>query len=53
MICFLLVRHLDDVINMAFHKTENSNNYYFHFKLFNAKAYYNKSYKSKVENNIK
>ena len=26
MICFLLVRYLDDVINMAFKKTENNNN---------------------------
>ena len=26
MICFLLVRHLDDIINMAFQKTENNNN---------------------------
>ena len=26
MICFLLVCHLDDVIKMAFQKTENNNN---------------------------
>ena len=26
MICFLLVRHLDDDINMAFQKKENNNN---------------------------
>ena len=49
MICFLLVHHLDDIINMAFQKTEN-NKYcvFFCLKLYKVKVLYNKNDNNKV-----